>query len=372
VAADFAAMLTGLREVARSFYGGGVDTYHPLTVRPSLQWALVPKPKEKEDRDPDRPRVMTGPRVRRSFIGPACRAMAVAVREAAAGFIDGGKSDGNPSEPRRRHGFHGLTTAGARTIEDFCALTRDRKHCYGIWTVTLPPETAEELDRIPDGFAKFQDVIRRRFGEALADACARETRRTAVPTPDHWAFVVEPQKSGRPHLHFVFRSKSRRGRPWLLGKGRLDRLIRNAFRTATGHKHRTVASGNVQALRKDPGSYLSKYLAKGLPQNSAEYISEHGWTENLIPKQWWGCSSSVRAWIREHSFQLPRLFAIWLSKEWPSLAAAGLVRAHIWEPEVEGAPAIVVGRWRSLQALADVFDMLSAWAASAYPGSVAT
>lgn len=369
VARSFRAELIGLRDALAPFRGQGVAVYHPVRVRPSLGFALVPKPREHEDRDADRPRRMPGPRPRRSEIGRLCRLMAAAAdarRRAALGVLDGSESDATGQTPRR-NGLRGLTGRGALFLEDFCSAIREDRYCYGMWTVTLPVEVAAVLDATPDGIQRLGDVIRRRFGEALRRACARESQRRGVPVPDHFAYVAEPQKAGRIHWHYVFRCKSTRGARWLLGKGQLDRLIRSAFRTVTGELYPVVAAGNVQALRSSPGAYLSKYLRKGHGVTGADAVLGKGWSLNMVPHQWWGASRSALALVRSLIWELPRVAVNWLSREWPALAAAGVIDAWIWQPEAEGAPSIVCGRWRSLDRLAGVLDHLLALAEHPYP-----
>ncbi len=332
------------------FYGMGADVFYPVMVRPTLGFAMVPR--RRREREP----------------GDGARDAAARQRERIARALDGGQgppvglvegshSDAPPQKNLRPKGLGGLTRTGARMIEQFCRITRQDKGLYAMWTVTLPPEVAESLDATPDGFARFAGIIRRRFSEALARACARERGRT--PCRPNWAFVVEPQSCGVPHMHFVFRCRSRMGRPWLLSTGGLDRLIDHAFVGATGQRHRTLAAGNVQALKKDAGRYLSKYLSKGLKNNGARALLERGWTVNLIPHHWWGCSSTARALVDEFTFPVPGCFVGWLSREWPRLAGAGVMRAHIWQPAATGAPSCVVGSWPSPEAMRWVFDHLA-------------
>jgi hypothetical protein len=147
-------------------------------------------------------------------------------------------------------------------------------------------------------------------------------------------------------MHFVFRCKSRRRRRWLLGKGKLDRLIRNALRSVIGREFAVPSAGNVQALRSSPGAYLSKYLRKGTGRNGAEAVLAKGWSVNLIPFHWWGWSRDALALVRRHTSVLPSVLVGWLSLHWPRFVAAGYCQAVIWQPEAEGAPAMVVGQWR--------------------------
>jgi hypothetical protein len=283
------------------------------------------------------------------------------------GLVEGSNLDASTGNEAPRQGLRGLSAAGASKIEDLCSIVRQDRGLYGIWTVTLPPEAAEQLDRVTDGAKHFGDVIRRRFGEALTRACAAESKRAGVPVPAHWWFVVEPQKQGRPHWHFVFRCKARRGRGWLLGKGRLDRLIRQAIRTTTGQEVSTTAAGNVQALRSDPGRYLSKYLRKGATGTAADAVLANGWSLNLVPYRWWGCSKSALELLNRYRFELPSYVVGWLSNQWPLLASMGRIKAKVWQPEAPGAPAIVVGSWLTIEKLLETVEHLVALAERAYP-----
>jgi hypothetical protein len=351
--------LANLRASCVAFYGLGVDAFHPVMVRPSLGFAMVPKPRARRsaaesERTPEA-------RKREAI----ARALDPG-RAAAAGLVDGAKLDATGQKPSQRQGLHGLSAAGASTVEDLCSLVRQDRGLYAIWTVTLDPSVALVLDRMDLGAQRFGDAIRRRFGEALRRACAREAVACRVPIPDHFWFVVEPQKQGRPHWHFVFRCKARRGRRWLLGKGQLDRLIAGAFRTVAGVSIPARSAGNVQALRSDPGRYLSKYLRKGQGRTGADAVTGNGWSLNLVPLRWWGCSRSALALLRQYRFPLPSLAVGWLSRQWPALAAIGALEARLWQPEADGAPTIVCGRWLGIQGLEEVMGHLFGLANRAY------
>lgn len=220
-----------------------------------------------------------------------------------------------------------------------------------MWTVTIGEEHAQVIEQVVDGWPKLQDTIRRRFGEAHRRACRREAARLGVPCPSHWAFVVEVQRSGRPHLHVVFRSKGASGRRWLLSKARLDQLIRQALFTVTGRRFRCQSAGNVQTLRRDPGSYLGGYLKKGRQRPGTEAIMAGGFSMNMVPKQWWGRSREALEWTRDHTFQIPGRWGAWLSVHWPQLASVGMIAAALVELPGEGAPSVVCGRFRGVGGL---------------------
>ena len=363
MAEGFRSALADLRASCVPFYGRGAGAFHPVKVRPALCWSLVPRPR------------------RQRAEGEGTRTQAHRDREKAArlldgagppslGLVEGSESDANPPKAQQRNGLAGLTGHGGAKIEDFCRLVKQDKGLYAIWTVTIPPELADELDRIPDGCQLLTSALRRRFSEKLKRACKREAGFLRRPVMPDWCFVIEPQKSGRPHWHFVFRCKARRGRKWLLGKGELDRLIRFAFRTVTGREHRFNAAGNIQALRKDPGSYLSSYLKKEASRNAALVLLANGYSHNLIPHQWWGMSKSALDLVERHRFELPSVFVGWLSKQWPSLCGIGLIEARLWQPEAEGAPAMVVGSWRSIEAARSCIQHLAQLAERALPSGL--
>jgi hypothetical protein len=243
-------------------------------------------------------------------------------------------------------------------VEDFCALTRKEKSRFGLWTVTCPAAAAPLLEAIPDGWARFQDVLRRRFSEAHRRACLREQRRLGLEVAPHWVFVVEPQENGRPHLHVVFRSKGASGRRWLMSRNRLDSIIRQALFSVLGRRIDCKAAGNVQTLRKDPGSYLSGYLKKGRARPGSEVIYRAGYSLSMVPKSWWGRSDEARAWVLSHVSELPRLLVAYLSTEWPRLMAEGHLVAKVIELEGEWAPSVVVGRWRGLGGLLRAIEEL--------------
>ena len=360
VAPTFRDQLADLRACLVPYAGKGAGAFHPVIIRPSLSWSMVPRPK-------DRPEAGNGHCTDADRHRERLERLSAGALAPAAGLVEGSESDAIASEPLRRYGMAGLTSNGGKKIEDFCALIRQDRGLYGIWTVTLPPECAAELDSIPNGIQLFGAALRRRFSEALGRACKRESLAVRRPIAPDWGYVIEPQATGRPHWHFVFRCKSRRGRSWLLGKGQLDRVIRNAMRTATGRNHRTAAAGNVQSIRSTPGRYLSSYLKKEASRNAALLLLANGYSENLVPHQWWGLSRSALALVDRHRFELPSVLVGWLSKQWPGLHGIGLLEAGIWQPEAEGAPSIVVGSWRTVEDARRTIKHLAALADRAAP-----
>jgi hypothetical protein len=350
VAVDLRSQLDCLRESFAPFHGRGAGAYYPVRLRPCLGFALVPR--RRRETCPGEGKRDAAARKRER-----AASLAAFLGGGAAGLVEGGYSDAVSQKIILPKGLGGLTRHGAKEIEQFCRLVRQDRGLYAIWTVTLPPQAAAALGRLDRGFSQFQAVIRRRFSEALARACRRERGRT--PCLPHWCFVVEPQKNGRPHMHFVFRSKARMGRPWLLSTGTLDKLIQNAVKTVTGYSLGCAAAGNVQALRKDPGRYLSSYLKKGVGKTAADTVLLCGWSLNLVPSQWWGLSTTARALLNRYTFEVPDCFVGWLSSMWPGLRSAGLLDAMIWHAPGKNAPSVLCGGWRTPELCRHTFQFLA-------------
>lgn len=343
VKCDLRSQLASARQSFLPFYGRGTDVFYPVMVKPTLGFCLVPRRRKERE------------------AGSGLRDEAARKRERMAwalagggvppaGLVEGPRSESPPMEPRPPLGIGGLTRNGADKVEQFCRIVRQDRGLYAMWTVTLPHEAAQALDGIDRGFQKFVDRLRRAFSQALARACARERGRT--PCLPNWVFVIEPQTSGRPHLHVVFRCRSRMGRPWLLSTVGLDRLIASALEHVIGEQFKVLSAGNVQCLRKDAGRYLSKYLTKSKEENSACVCLAAGWSINILPRQWWGISTTGRALVDEYTFPIPESLVGWLSKMWPQLATSSVLDAKIWRPPAEGAPQVVVGSWPSVEAFA--------------------
>ena len=359
-AADLQGQLADIRAALVPFYRvPGQSSYYPVMVRPTLGFSMVPR----------RKRETTGPRSCRDAAARHRERMAwsLAPGSAGAGLVDGARSDASSFDGRNPAGACGLTRHGAKMVEDFCRIWRDKKHVFAVWTVTMPPDLAMALDGIEQGFARFQSVLRRRFSEALARACRRA--RCRQPVQPDWCFVCEPQKSGRPHLHFVFRSRARMGSAWFLSTGTLDRLIQNAAAVVTGLEIAVPAAGNVQSIKRDMGRYLSNYLKKGVGATAAMTVLLNGWTWNLVPGQWWGLSTSARRLVSCHTIELPGCFVHWLSLMWPQMSASGLLKAGIWQASGAGAPAVVVGNWSNpgqfRSAMVYLFDLMAGAVGSA-------
>ena len=120
----------------------------------------------------------------------------------------------------------------------------------------------------------------------------------------------------------------------------------------------------METILKSMGAYLSKYLAKGARVRSVEMVFAGGYGPNMVPRRWWGRSRDAASWLFRYTFELPPFFVGRVASAWRGLAAQGLLTAAIWTPvdaegaPIEGAPSMLVGRWRSAKALREALALL--------------
>jgi hypothetical protein len=335
-------------EATPRYEAGG---FHPVKVGPRFVCSLVPSPAE-------RPQHLRASDAR-------ARLSAVAGEGAPAGLGDGFESDaisrpGGSNRPRSRP--KGVTRLGKRLIRDAGPLMDAKPGCWGFWTVTLPPSAVKSLSTVEAGWPKFQDTMRRRFAESLSRAMARRRREKGGCLPPMrggvfngydrgamWAFVVEPHKSGLPHLHIIFLAKPSRNAPWFLDRDVFDRLIAKAIEAVTGDVCTVAAAGKLMSVDGRASRYLTKYLAKGAGDNALEAMESNGVPEGMIPRRWWGISHHLRDAVGMATARIPRAIVSILSVKWREMEEAGLLKGGVWNPPSPGAPGVLCIRFNGAE-----------------------
>ena len=244
-----------------------------------------------------------------------------------------------------------------------------------MWTVTLPPTGFDQLLASDGGWPAFQDTIRRRFSELLARRTKAECSRhpsgwrtveggyAIAHGPEAlWLFAVEPHKSGLPHLHFLFRSRIRANRAWLIKRSELDALIMAALRAVTGREVDVSRAGRVEAVNHRAGVYIAKYLSKGKGSGARHYMEKAGTPSSLIPVRYWGMSRPFKETIEANTSTIPSSFVSVLSACWEGMEEAGWLHGRIWYPDSPGAPGILCLRFKGPDGFKDAME--ACWALS--------
>lgn len=252
----------------------------------------------------------------------------------------------NPKRPPR-HGLNGLPAAGRKQISRALALLEEMRPLLSFWTVTLPTESLSALCRAGT-LPAFQDRLRKEL--------ARLLRRAGLPDLVVGVAELQPKRSraeGRPcpHYHLVFQGRRTRGSGWALTREQLDGVIAAALTTAGVHASDLRSAGNVQQVKKSVRAYLAKYMTKG-SGDCARWIG--GVHEELIPRQWWFWTRSLRSWVLEHVFPLAYGFLAWVHEHRRGLEELGLLRWRVLPLSDPRAPVTLEVNWLRPEHVAQV------------------
>lgn len=232
------------------------------------------------------------------------------------------------------HGFRGLTASGRRCIRDACALLAEMPGQVGFGTITLPDADAETCTR--DQLARFQSAWMQYAREGL--------RRVGLPPLVVMVAELHPKRrllSGAPvlHWHYAYVGRADPQEAWRLGKADWHRFIRWAWSAAFGHPRPHTFGCKVEAARKDPGRYLSKYLSKTRSDCERFRGTEN---ERCIPKQWWAWTGELRTLTLATRCRPPAAFLRWCVRWRNELQCLG---ECLTGPVQLGEGGPVVGAW---------------------------
>ena len=260
----------------------------------------------------------------------------------------------SPQNQPRRHGLRGLTPEGARQIQRATAVLQDELGKLSFWTVTLPDETIRELVA-RDLWPQFQTRIR--------DLLVRALKHRGMTPRVVGVVELHPSRSMRervplPHIHLIFHGSRRKWCRWVMGTADLDRIIRDAVRYVGLPAPNVSQAGKVEAVRKNAGAYLSKYMTKN---------GEAAWLEQVpgnLPRVWWFWSAPLRAQVLDLVVPVCWSFVSWLHRLPPeALEMIGAVRVRLEIPDPR-APSTWCVRWRrneDLRRAADLWCSRDTW-----------
>ena len=260
----------------------------------------------------------------------------------------------SPQNAPRRHGLKGLTPEGARQIRRAAAVLQDEVGKLSFWTVTLPDETIRELVS-RDLWPQFQTRIR--------DLLVRALKHRGMTPRVVGVVELHPARSMRertplPHIHLIFHGSRRKWCRWVMGTADLDRIIRDAVRYVGLPAPDVSQAGSVEAVRKNAGAYLSKYMTKN---------GEAAWLEQVpgnLPRVWWFWSAPLRAQVLDLVIPVCWSFVSWLHRlPLEALEMIGAVRVRLEIPDPR-APSTWCVRWRrneDLRRAADLWCSRDTW-----------
>jgi len=212
------------------------------------------------------------------------------------------------------YGANGLTPYAKRVIKSISAIYgRKWGKDVGFYTLTCPFPDRERIEE----FNALMPEIQRRFFQEMARIYARRGH------VFRYIAVLEFQKRGALHLHFLAPARGRKrkqgggygGKDWIISAEEIRVLWSRIVCSCLGMPYqRYPASVDAQPCRKDPGSYMSKYLSKGVK----------GGETAAPPPRWWSTDKqSLKAFkisikrlpseISAQIWQHPENFCTWFS-----------------------------------------------------------
>ena len=214
------------------------------------------------------------------------------------------------------YGEKGITGYGRRVVKNSCILLTKywKKTNLGFGTCTLPDMHPDTLKCV---LANWGEITRRFF---------QKLSRLYKKLGKHFYYVgcteiqpkrLETYKMPVPHLHFVYKARSRDWQSWTLDAS-IDYgfwndavnevLVKHGFFPLMGEYGHT-GSFKLERIKTSAAAYLGKYISKGVKE--VERMQELGY--NAFPKQWWfACMQTKKMFkdsiIRLHACEASHIF----------------------------------------------------------------
>ena len=208
------------------------------------------------------------------------------------------KDEGAP-----RRGTKGLTAHGKKMVRN--AVWRMQrlhgKKCLSFVTLTLPRVSFEESWYVSSNWAEICRVFYQKLARRLA---AR-----GLPAVVAGVTEMQPERRGREehpalHLHFVVVGRRRSREHWYISPLEFREMWASVIRIYLRGERDFRACENVQMVRKDAASYMSKYLSKGVSMDVPPRGDETGWS---LPTAWYNLSGNIRRWVNDNIRRHPEL-----------------------------------------------------------------
>lgn len=197
---------------------------------------------------------------------------------------------------RPPRGSKGLTADGRRMVRNAVwRIQRLRpKSCLSFVTLTLPRVTFEEGWYVSSCWSEIVRVFYQKLDRRLESL--------GLPKLRAGVTEMQPKRSAREghpslHLHFVIVGRNRRDQNWFLSPTDIREMWVSVLRIYLPGERDYNRTENVQKVRKDASSYMSKYLSKGVEGDMEVRRDETGWS---LPTAWYNLTAALRRWIREN------------------------------------------------------------------------
>lgn len=234
------------------------------------------------------------------------------------------------SQPKKRYGTHGISSAGKRKLRAGSALLQKLygKKRLGFGTLTLPNFPPAKIKYLAENWGRVTRVFYQRLKRLFI--------RKQAPVHILGCTEIQPKRyksKGEiaPHLHFVYVAKPSTGTYYVT-----KREVREAWNSVilsilkkgfpiTGKPAYLFASCKLQPIKKDVGRYLGKYLSKG--GEIIDQINEDG-REQELPRQWWTMTSEMKDIYQESLETITPALAMAMFMNPESFVEAGVLKYY--------------------------------------------
>lgn len=202
-----------------------------------------------------------------------------------------------------RRGLKGIRSKASRMVRN-CAFILQRdygKENLSFATLTIPSMPDRSMRRVLANWSQIVRVFYQSFKRLL--------KRRSLP--EHYCGVVEIQgkryertKFIGLHLHFIFVGRLHRQTHWHIKPIELRVLWRKALAPYCGEGVDFTAAENLQAVRRDAGAYLGKYMSKGA--KDVQRIAESP-DRRYIPRSWYSINLALRRIVRREIYRSAEL-----------------------------------------------------------------
>lgn len=245
---------------------------------------------------------------------------------------------------RKRRGLKGLTRKNAVLVRSAVDVMN---HVYGkrrlvMLTCTIPTLSSraahEALNR------QWAEIVRKFIQELQ-----RELVRDCLPESITAVTEIQDERLTRrkllcPHLHIIFCNRHPHGK-WVLSTEKVSEIWNRIIANHTNAVVNNKASTNIEAIRKNPKHYLTKYMSKG---TSIKKAIEYG-LEDQLPTTWHYVSPDLKQAVSNSREKLTSAVCDFIEKNLQKLKDLGYIRGYhrieidYTEPDTNFTRKVLVG-----------------------------
>lgn len=185
--------------------------------------------------------------------------------------------------PRTRKKCIRMTRSMARNIRNGCYLMEQRhgQHNLSFLTLTVPSLSEEGMTAVRANWGKMTNELfkylrenfKKRTGENIEYVYCTEIQTSRLQSTG----IVAP------HLHAVLRGRRSRQRSWVFSYLEIRQVWGDIISAYVNESFDTRSLENIQQVQKSAGSYLAKYMGKGVDSEDYPEMRTHwgGMSRNL-------------------------------------------------------------------------------------------